>query len=304
MAGYTRQSQNDIFTGNAIEADHLNDEFDEIQAAFAVLGGHSHDGSVGGGAPITKVGTNNFFTLDDGVIRSTNNTSTYTLNNVASINMNGQITGLTILDVSGPATIDGTLTALESVTFSSNSSSDSFNSSLATTTFNNSQFTIQNGSSKDVTINARTIELNNQGTTGTIKNMKIGGSGNSNEKADAFFDDVSADSYKVSGTSGSASSTANGVNFESYFSIYRDFSNHLNFADSSGTWIKFSSGYGGGTQIRGPIKLMNGTSTTNWEIEVTSQYLYFSYNGQRKMRLDQQYGDLAISGFLTENASL
>lgn len=304
MAGYTRQSQNDIFTGNAIEAEHFNNEFDEIQAAFAVLGGHNHDGSVGGGAAITKVGTNNFFTLDDGIIRSTNNTSTYTLNNVADINMAGQISGLNVLDVGGSATIDGTLTASESVTFSSNSSSDSFNISIPTTNFNSSQFTIQNGSSKDVTINARTIDLNNQGTTGSIKNMKIGGNGNQNETADAFFEDVRGDSFNVSGTASGASSSNNGFHLDNYFSIYRDFSNNFNIADSNGTWIKFDSGFNSGTQIRGPIKLMDGTSTTNWELEVTNQYVYFSYNGQRRMRLDQQYGDLAISGFLTENASI
>ena len=39
---YTRQSSAGIVDGGVIEASDLNDEFDQILAAFAVSTGHSH----------------------------------------------------------------------------------------------------------------------------------------------------------------------------------------------------------------------------------------------------------------------
>ncbi len=57
MAGYTRQDlTNQIQNGNVIDAVPLDGEFDAVQAAFAAASGHVHDGSIGNGAPITKVG--------------------------------------------------------------------------------------------------------------------------------------------------------------------------------------------------------------------------------------------------------
>ena len=54
-ATYTRQSGSDIADGSIIEADHFNDEFDQILAAFAVSTGHSHDGTAAEGGPVTKL---------------------------------------------------------------------------------------------------------------------------------------------------------------------------------------------------------------------------------------------------------
>jgi len=57
MAGYTRQdTANNIANGNVIDADDLDSEFNAVEDAFQASTGHTHDGSVGGGAPITKVG--------------------------------------------------------------------------------------------------------------------------------------------------------------------------------------------------------------------------------------------------------
>ena len=59
MAGYTRQdTANNIANGNVIDADDFDAEYDAIEAGFnaSLLGGHTHDGTAGGGAPITKVG--------------------------------------------------------------------------------------------------------------------------------------------------------------------------------------------------------------------------------------------------------
>ena len=57
MAGYTRQdTANNIANGNVIDADDLDSEFNAVEDAFQASTGHTHDGSSGEGAPITKVG--------------------------------------------------------------------------------------------------------------------------------------------------------------------------------------------------------------------------------------------------------
>jgi len=63
MAGYTRQ---ETYTdGDVIQAAHTNDEFDQLQSAFAATDGHAHDGSTGGGGPIAGLLNN---TLTFGVV--------------------------------------------------------------------------------------------------------------------------------------------------------------------------------------------------------------------------------------------
>ena len=54
-ATYTRQSSSNITDGAVIEASHLNNEFDQLLAAFAVSSGHTHDGTAAEGGPITKL---------------------------------------------------------------------------------------------------------------------------------------------------------------------------------------------------------------------------------------------------------
>jgi hypothetical protein len=57
MAGYTRQdTTGQLANGNPIDADLFNDEYDAIEGAFNASTGHTHDGSVGGGAPIESIG--------------------------------------------------------------------------------------------------------------------------------------------------------------------------------------------------------------------------------------------------------
>lgn len=57
MSGYVRNdTPNNIATGNVINAADLDGEFDAIQAAFVNTTGHTHDGNVAEGAPITKIG--------------------------------------------------------------------------------------------------------------------------------------------------------------------------------------------------------------------------------------------------------
>jgi hypothetical protein len=50
--GYVRQSAADIINGNRIQAEHFNNEYNQLQAAFDGNSGHSHDGTVGEGQKI------------------------------------------------------------------------------------------------------------------------------------------------------------------------------------------------------------------------------------------------------------
>jgi hypothetical protein len=57
LTGYIRQDVTDqISNGNVIDAIPIDTEYDAITSAFASVGGHRHNGSVGEGAPITVVG--------------------------------------------------------------------------------------------------------------------------------------------------------------------------------------------------------------------------------------------------------
>ena len=57
MTGFVRNDVTDqIANGNTVDAVPLDGEFDAIQAAFAAVGGHRHNGTVGEGAPITVIG--------------------------------------------------------------------------------------------------------------------------------------------------------------------------------------------------------------------------------------------------------
>ena len=51
-SGYIRQSAGTIVTGNTILASDFNNEYNAILGAFDATTGHTHDGTVGGGAKI------------------------------------------------------------------------------------------------------------------------------------------------------------------------------------------------------------------------------------------------------------
>jgi len=52
---YTRQESANITDGSVIEATHFNNEFNQLESAFAASTGHTHDGTTGEGGPITKL---------------------------------------------------------------------------------------------------------------------------------------------------------------------------------------------------------------------------------------------------------
>lgn len=70
MTGYTRNDiANNIADANVINAADLDGEFDAIQAAFDATTGHNHDGTTGGGSPITVVGPAQDIVVSSSVIR-------------------------------------------------------------------------------------------------------------------------------------------------------------------------------------------------------------------------------------------
>lgn len=57
MTGYTRADTADNIANDKVaNADDLDNEFNALQGAFNASTGHTHDGSSGGGAPITNIG--------------------------------------------------------------------------------------------------------------------------------------------------------------------------------------------------------------------------------------------------------
>ena len=76
MSGYIRQDTTGaISTGNIIEADDLNAEYNAIEGAFNAATGHTHDGTSAEGAPITVIGPAQDVVATTSVLRpKTNNT--------------------------------------------------------------------------------------------------------------------------------------------------------------------------------------------------------------------------------------
>ncbi len=122
MAGYTRQdTANNIANGNVIDADDFDAEYDAIELAFASSGGHTHDGTTGGGSPITKVGP-----VQDLVISATaltpKTTNTLDLGTATVQFKNAWFDGTVDTDaltVSGSSAIGGNLTVTGTTTLSS-----------------------------------------------------------------------------------------------------------------------------------------------------------------------------------------
>ena len=71
MAGYTRQSVADIVSGQVIKAEPINNELNQLLAAFAASSGHKHDGSTGQGGYIPLIG--DVDALNKVVVDTTNN---------------------------------------------------------------------------------------------------------------------------------------------------------------------------------------------------------------------------------------
>lgn len=76
MVGYVRaDTSNQIDNGNVVDAVTLDAEFNAIEAAFASVSGHKHDGTAANGAPITVLGPVQDVTIStSAVLPKTDNT--------------------------------------------------------------------------------------------------------------------------------------------------------------------------------------------------------------------------------------
>lgn len=147
MAGYTRQSSAEIVTGEVIEASDLNNEYDQLVAAFSNSTGHSHDGTSAEGARITVFGPGGIIassasamypSTDDAIdlgIATTNEFRNLYIDGTAFLDavdidggtMDGVVIGgasaaagsFTTLGASGAATLSSTLGVTGAATFSS-----------------------------------------------------------------------------------------------------------------------------------------------------------------------------------------
>ena len=119
MAGYTRQdTQNNISNGSVIDADDLDAEFNAVEAGFNSTTGHSHDGTAGEGAPITKVGPAQDLIVSTGALTpKTTNTLDLGTNSIQFKNawFDGTV-DTDALTVSGNATVGGTLGVTGAIT--------------------------------------------------------------------------------------------------------------------------------------------------------------------------------------------
>ena len=119
MAGYTRQdTANNISNNSIIDADDLDSEFNALEGAFNSTTGHTHDGTVGAGAPIIKMGPG-----QDVVVSTTTVlpkvTATLDIGSSAAKFKNAYLSGQlnsTSLVTTGVATIGAALTASSSAT--------------------------------------------------------------------------------------------------------------------------------------------------------------------------------------------
>ncbi len=112
--GYVRQdTTGQLADGNPIDADLFNDEYNAIVNAFNASTGHNHDGTTGGGAPVTKMGGSNELEVESSAIfpkvdnlidlgKTTRQWRDLFLSRNATIGGN--------LTVTGNATINGNLT--------------------------------------------------------------------------------------------------------------------------------------------------------------------------------------------------
>jgi hypothetical protein len=142
--GYTRRdTSNNINNGNIINAEDLDLEFDGIQAAMDASTGHTHDGTVGGGAPIISIGPVQDVVITTGAIRpKTDNT----------VDLGTTTLEFKDLFIDGTATID-TLQVDESATIAANLTV-SGNATISTNLTVNGNTTIGNAATDTVTVTA------------------------------------------------------------------------------------------------------------------------------------------------------
>ncbi len=122
MAGYTRQdTANNISNNSIIDADDLDSEFNSIEGAFNGTTGHTHDGTTGAGAPITKVGPGQDVIISTSTVLP-KASATIDIGSAAAKFKNAYLSGAmasSTLSTTGSATVGGTLGVTGAATLAS-----------------------------------------------------------------------------------------------------------------------------------------------------------------------------------------
>lgn len=111
MTGYVRQDTvNNISTGSVVDADDLDGEFNALEAAFGNSTGHTHDGSVGNGAPVTVIGPSQEVIVNTAAVLPKYN-DTYDIGTSVAkfknVHLSGEVSANTVTAAAG---LTGTLT--------------------------------------------------------------------------------------------------------------------------------------------------------------------------------------------------
>jgi hypothetical protein len=121
MSGYTRQSAGVIVTGSTIQASDFNNEFNALLTAFDVSAGHTHDGTVGGGAKLSGASFSGLTTSTTGIMVQTaastfaDRVLTGTTNRVTITNGSG-VAGNPTIDIDAAYVGQTSITTLGTVT--------------------------------------------------------------------------------------------------------------------------------------------------------------------------------------------
>ena len=124
-AEYTRQSSTEIQDGNTIQANDFNAEFQQLQSAFNATTGHTHDGTLGEGGPITKIGPAQNITVS-GVAVTPSSDDTISIGGAGAEFKDLHIDGLAYIDGLGEDMLVATTAAVQfrDTDLSINSSAD------------------------------------------------------------------------------------------------------------------------------------------------------------------------------------
>jgi len=184
-AGYIRQSSGVIITGNTIQASDSNNEFNALLAAFNASTGHSHDGTTGGGAPISALGLNGLTTITTGILAQTSasvfatRVLTGTSNRVTITNGTG-VSGDPTFDIAATYVGQTSITTLGTVTtgtwsglFGAVTGANLTNLTAANISAGTAGINIS-GNAATVTTNANlTGEVTSVGNTTTVTNSAV-----------------------------------------------------------------------------------------------------------------------------------
>jgi hypothetical protein len=292
MAGYTRQSATDIVDGANILAVHFNDEFDQLEAAFNAISGHTHDGSAGNGGPIAGLGvagTNEFISVDSQNFGPASSSAFMNIRNFRDIQAIEKV-GVGIND--SFARITSTVASFNVPILANANAGNIFTQLQINNNNNNIMFansntaiSVTNGdfdynvTSRDFMVDARNIKLHAASNNSEIiKNIQIG---NSSSQKDGYFENV-----HVKGSSSKLYFDSGGkIEFNSV-NLDQSATNVLRIQDPQGQSEFLFSVSQSGKYLETPGSLVFGSSSSNdrfikWSDQSNPGMLTYEENNNR-----------------------